>query len=106
MEIDRATPARTHGHGQPQALRFAADAQRHPLESAHRGPIIEPCAGWRSECRRIRTRFDKLAVSCRAMFQRVMIERYPSILFSDRTWEHLLPGEHAKVRRSADATKA
>jgi len=45
--------------------------------------VIEQCVGWLKECRRIATRFDKLAVSFLAMFKLAMIQRYLKIAFSD-----------------------
>lgn len=47
--------------------------------------VIEQCVGWLKECRRIGTRYDKLAVTFQAMLSLAMIERYLKILFSDRT---------------------
>lgn len=46
--------------------------------------VIEQCVGWLKECRRIATRFDKLAVSFLAMFKVAMIQRYLKLAFSDR----------------------
>lgn len=46
--------------------------------------VIEQCVGWLKECRRIGTRFEKLAVSFHAMLQLAMIRRYLKLLFSDR----------------------
>jgi len=41
-----------------------------------RRSIIERCIGWLKECRRIGTRFEKLAVHFLGMLQLAMIERY------------------------------
>ena len=41
-----------------------------------RRSIIEQCVGWLKECRRIGTRFEKLAVHFLGMLQLAMIERY------------------------------
>ena len=46
--------------------------------------VIEQCVGWLKECRRIGTRFEKLAVHFHGMFQLAMIRRYLKLLFSDR----------------------
>jgi transposase len=46
--------------------------------------VIEQCVGWLKECRRIGTRFEKLAVHFHGMLQLAMIRRYLKILFSDR----------------------
>lgn len=49
----------------------------------HRRHVVEQCVGWLKECRRIGTRFEKLAVSFHAMLQLAMIRRYLRLLFSD-----------------------
>jgi transposase len=46
--------------------------------------IIENVIGWLKECRRIGTRYEKLAVSFQAMLQLAMIQRILKIVFSDR----------------------
>jgi transposase len=46
--------------------------------------VIEQCVGWLKECRRIGTRFDKLAVNFHGMVTLAMIGRYLKLLFSDR----------------------
>jgi transposase len=46
--------------------------------------VIEQCVGWLKECRRIGTRFDKLAVNYHGMVTLAMIGRYLKLLFSDR----------------------
>ena len=46
--------------------------------------VIEQCVGWMKECRRIGTRFEKLAVNFHGMLQLAMIGQYLKILFSDR----------------------
>jgi transposase len=46
--------------------------------------VIEQCVGWLKECRRIGTRFEKLAVHFHGMLQLAMIRRYLKTLFSDR----------------------
>ena len=49
-----------------------------------RRSIIECCVGWIKECRRIATRFEKLAVNFLAMIKLAFIQRCLRILFSDR----------------------
>ena len=49
-----------------------------------RRSVIEQCVGWLKECRRIATRFEKLAISYLAMFKLAMIQRYLRVAFSDR----------------------
>jgi transposase len=53
-------------------------------QSYRRRSVIEQCVGWLKECRRIGTRFEKLAVSFLAMFKLAMIRRYLRLAFSDR----------------------
>jgi len=49
-----------------------------------RRSIIENVIGWLKECRRVGTRFEKLAVSFQAMLQLAMIQRCLKKVFSDR----------------------
>jgi len=54
-------------------------------KAAYKGRcVIEQCMGWLKECRRIGTRFDKLAVNFHGMVSLAMIGRYLKLLFSDR----------------------
>lgn len=53
-------------------------------ESYRRRSIVEQVIGWLKECRRIATRFEKLAISFLAMIKLAMIKRMVKILFSDR----------------------
>ncbi len=46
--------------------------------------IIEQTIGWLKECRRIGTRFEKLALNFLAMMKLAMIQRSLRIVFSDR----------------------
>jgi IS5 family transposase len=46
--------------------------------------IIEQTIGWLKECRRIGTRFEKLAINFLAMMKLAMIQRCLKIVFSDR----------------------
>ena len=45
--------------------------------------VIERCIGWLKECRRIVTRFEKLALNFTAMIKLAMIGRCFRTLFSD-----------------------
>ncbi len=49
-----------------------------------RRSIIEQTIGWLKECRRIGTRFEKLAINFLAMMKLAMIQRCLRIVFSDR----------------------
>ena len=49
-----------------------------------RRSIIEQAIGWLKECRRIGTRFEKLAINFLAMMKLAMIQRCLRIAFSDR----------------------
>ncbi len=49
-----------------------------------RRSIIEQCIGWLKECRRIGTRFEKLAINFLAMLRVGMIQQYLKLAFSDR----------------------
>jgi transposase len=52
---------------------------------AYRGRnVVERCTSWLKECRRVLTRFEKLAVNYLAMVGLAMIQRYLRMLFSDR----------------------
>jgi transposase len=55
---------------------FDSDAYR-------RRSIIECCIGWLKECRRIATRFEKLALNYLAMVKVAIMHRYLNVLFSD-----------------------
>ena len=52
--------------------------------SYRRRAVVEQCIGWLKECRRIGTRFEKLAVNFLGMVHLAMIGRYLKLLFSDR----------------------
>jgi transposase len=49
-----------------------------------RRSIVEQTIGWLKECRRIGTRFEKLAINFLAMMKLAMIQRSFRIMFSDR----------------------
>lgn len=46
---------------------------------------VERCVGWLKQCRRVATRYEKLAVNYLAFVKLAMIRRYLHLLFSDRT---------------------
>ncbi len=46
--------------------------------------IIEQCIGWLKECRRIGTRFEKLAINFLAMLKLAGVDRYMRMAFSDK----------------------
>lgn len=52
-------------------------------EAYRRRNSVERCVGWLKECRRVATRYEKLACNYRAMIHLAFIERYLRILFSD-----------------------
>ncbi|KPK65079.1 MAG: hypothetical protein AMK73_04010 [Planctomycetes bacterium SM23_32] len=55
-------------------------------DSYRRRNVIERCIGWLKTCRRLATRFEKLAVHFLAMVKLAIIRRYLRILdSSDRT---------------------
>ena len=47
--------------------------------------VIERCVGWLKACRRIGTRYEKLAVNYLAMIKLAVARRYLRLLFSDGT---------------------
>jgi transposase len=53
-------------------------------EGYKRRSIIEQTIGWLKECRRIGTRFEKLAINFLAMMKLAIIQRCLRIAFSDR----------------------
>ncbi len=73
----------------PQLSRQRAHHQGRPLkfdkEAYRRRSIVEQAVGWIKECRRIATRFEKLAINFLAMVKVAMIQRYLKFEFSDRT---------------------
>lgn len=74
----------------PQRSDQVAQHRGRPLEldkdTYRRRSVIECCIGWLKECRRIGTRFEKLALSFLAMIKLAIIRRYLRILdISDRT---------------------
>jgi transposase len=53
-------------------------------EAYRRRSIIEQCIGWLKECRRVCTRYEKLAINFLAMLKVAIIQRYLKLAFSDR----------------------
>jgi transposase len=53
-------------------------------ESYRRRSIVEQVIGWLKECRRIATRYEKLAINFLTMVKLAMIKRTLKIVFSDR----------------------
>lgn len=49
-------------------------------EMYRRRNVVERCIGWLKDCRRIATRYEKLAVSYLAMLKLAMIRRYFRVL--------------------------
>jgi len=67
-----------------QAARHVGRPLEFDREAYRRRSIIECCVGWLKECRRIATRFEKLALNFLAMAKVAIIQRILRILFSDR----------------------
>lgn len=81
---------REHGIRSVIPLREDQRAKQHRTDrafdrTAYKGRnVVERCVGWLKECRRILTRFEKLAVNYLAMIKVAMIERLLRIGLSDR----------------------
>ncbi len=69
-------PRRSNQHPEDGRVRF--DCKSYRTRST-----IEQCIGWLKECRRVATRFEKLAVNFLAMIHLAIIQRYLRVLFSD-----------------------
>lgn len=67
-----------------QRLLHPANPRGFDKRAYRRRCIIEQCIGWLKECRRIGTRFEKLAINFLAMLKVAMIHRYLKFSFSDR----------------------
>lgn len=78
---------RSHGITPVIPWRSNQQSRHHSFDKQlyKRRSVIEQCVGWLKECRRIATRFEKLAISYLAMFKLAMVERYLRIAFSDRS---------------------
>jgi transposase len=68
----------------PQRSDQIAQHRGRPLEldkkTYRRRSVIECCIGWLKECRRIGTRFEKLALHFLAMIKVAIIQRYLRLL--------------------------
>lgn len=53
-------------------------------ETYKRRSIVEQSIGWLKECRRIGTRFEKLAINFLAMVKLAMVKRTLKLVFSNR----------------------
>jgi transposase len=74
--IPQRSDQEAHHRGRPLQLDKHAYRRRN---------VIECCIGWLKECRRIGTRFEKLALNFLAMIKLAIIRRYLRILdISDR----------------------
>jgi transposase len=77
-----------HAHGIAAVIPRKSNQPQGPRpfdrQSYRRRSVIEQCVGWLKECRRIGTRFEKLAISFVAMFKLAMMLRYLKLMFSDR----------------------
>lgn len=60
--------------------RIAGDEDTFPHAQYRRRNVIERCMGWLKECRRIGTRYEKLAVNYLAMLKLAMMQRYLRLL--------------------------
>jgi transposase len=77
LGIEPVIPHKRHEHArQDPTVRFDKMTYRQRA-------VAEQCVGWMKECRRIGTRFEKLAVNFHGMLQLAMIRRYLRLLFSD-----------------------
>lgn len=74
--IRAVIPRRSDQHPDDGRVRFDRETYR-------RRHVVEQCVGWLKECRRVATRFEKLAVNFLAMIHLVFIERYLRLLFSN-----------------------
>ena len=61
------------------------DEQWRLVEPHRRRNAVERCVGWPKQCRRVGTRYEKLAVNYLAFVRLAMIRRYLHLLFSDGT---------------------
>ena len=72
--IPQRDDQRANHKGRP--LAFDKDAYR-------RRSVIEQCIGWLKECRRVLTRYEKLAINFLAMLKLAIVQRYLRLEFSD-----------------------
>jgi transposase len=81
---------RAHGMGAviPQRDDQRANHKGRPIEfdkdAYRRRSVIEQCIGWLKECRKVLTRYEKLAINFVAMIKLAIVQRYLRLEFSDR----------------------
>lgn len=73
--IPQRDDQRENHKGRP--IEFDKDAYR-------RRSVIEQCIGWLKECRKVLTRYEKLAINFAAMIKLAIVQRYLRLEFSDR----------------------
>ena len=66
----------------PSNQRVPGDEGDFDAKTYRRRNVVERCIGWLKECRRIATRFEKLAVNFVAMLKVAMMQRYLRMLES------------------------
>ena len=64
----------------PSNQRKPGDEAEFDMDTYKRRNVVERCIGWLKECRRIGTRFEKLAVNFVAMLKVSMMQRYLRLL--------------------------
>ena len=64
----------------PSNQRTEGDDDEFDRDRYRQRNVVERCVGWLKECRRIATRFEKLAVNFVAMLEVAMIQRYLRLL--------------------------
>lgn len=69
----------------PSNQRVDGDEDEFDRDTYRRRNVVERCVGWLKECRRIATRFEKLAVNFVAMLKVAMLQRYLRLLNSTAT---------------------
>jgi transposase len=62
----------------------APEEEEFDREAYRRRSVIECCIGWLKECRRVLTRFEKLAVNYLAVLKLAFLQRFLRILFPNR----------------------
>jgi len=60
--------------------RVEGDEDAFDRATYRRRNVVERCVGWLKECRRVATRFEKLAVNYLAMLKLAMLQRYLRLL--------------------------
>lgn len=70
-------------HKENEKARFDPEV-KFDKESYKRRSIVEQTIGWLKECRRVGTRFEKLAINFLAMVKLAMVRRALRLTFSNR----------------------